>query len=230
MPLKIPNVEFKKPITNPTIDAPTSPIMLQFYKNDDYFSNLESFVQFVKAVENLVRTSPLYKRYIGYLKNDLGLNFCQVLSNIKTEEDDITEIEMHHGPILTLFDIVSIVIDSMLYKKDKITTFKVADIVLAEHYAHNIQVVMLSKTVHQKVHDNDIFISMKQSFGDITTFLKKYKNGLNEEQIYKINNYITLSEKYDSFDKGVLALRDVVKSWNPEGFQRSSEGEFNEYF
>ena len=211
----IPNIEFKKPSKNPTIDSETSLYMIPFYKDAEYFSNLDNFVSFVKAVESMVRSSKFYKRYIKYLKDDMGLNFCQVLSNVRQEEDDnILDIEMHHGPILTLFDYVSIVVDHLLYHNKKINTFIVADIVLDEHFKNNVQVVMLSKTVHEEVHEGNVFLNMKHAFGDLNTFLSKYRDGLSAEQITKINNYINLCEQYDSFDKQTLSLKDSIKKWS----------------
>lgn len=212
--LDLPNIDFKKPNKNPTIDSDTSLYTLPFYKDADYFSNIDNFVGFVKAVESMVRTSKYYSRYIAYLKIEVGLNFCQVLSNIKQEdEDSVLDIEMHHGPILTLFDYVSILLDWSLYHDKKITTFSLANKVLEEHFENRIQVVMLSKTVHEEVHDRNIFLSTKHAFGDLNAFIDKYQDGLSQEQIDKINNYIKSCEKYDSFDKDTLKLREKVKSW-----------------
>lgn len=211
----LPNIDYKKPSKNPTLDSDSSLYSLPFYKDAEYFANLDNFVGFIKAVEKLVRTSKYYKRYIKYIKEDVGLKFCQVLSNVKQEdEDSLVEIEMHHGPILTLFDYISIVVDHMIYHNKKITTFKVADIIVEEHFQNNIQIVMLSKTVHEQVHENNVFLSTKHGFGDINTFIKKYKDGLSDEMIDKINRYIELCEKYDSFDKHVLDLRDQIKGWS----------------
>ena len=213
--LDIPNIDFKKPVKNPTIDSDTSLYTLPFYKDVEYFSNLDNFVGFIKATESLVRTSKYYSRYIKYLKEEVGLNFCQVLSNIKQEDETSNvDIEMHHGPILTLFDYISIVIDHMIYNNMNVNTFKVADIILEEHFNNNVQVVMLSKTVHEEVHMNNVFISTKQAFGDLNAFITKYKDGISDEQIVKINKYIEMSEKYDSYDKGILDLRDKIRSWN----------------
>lgn len=209
----LPNVDYKKINQNPTIDSEYSLFELPFYKNVEYFANIDNFVQFVKSVEKLVRTSEYYKRYIKYLKEDLGLNYCQVLSNIKSDEKEKIEIHMHHGPILSLFDCVNIVTDHMIFHEEKINTFIVAEEIIKEHFNNNIQVVMLTKTVHEEVHANNIFINLKQGFGDINTFLKKYRDGINNEQITKINNYIDLSLKYDSFDKDTLKLQDTVKCW-----------------
>lgn len=205
-----PNIEFKKSTKNPTIDSPTSVFELPFYKDNEYFSNFENFVSFVKAVEKMTRTSRYYSKYIAYLKKEVGLTYCQVLSNI---DDESADIEMHHGPILTLFDYASILTDYMLYHRMPITTFSVSNLLIREHFNHNVQVVMLSETVHQQVHNDNIFINMNQAFGDLNGFLEKYADGIHRDQIYKINKYIEISKKYDSFDKGVLTLNDNVKNW-----------------
>lgn len=213
--MNLPNIEYKKINTTPMIDSDTSLYTLPFYKDADYFSNLDNFVGFVKAVETMVRTSKYYKRYIAYIKSDVGLNFCQVLSNIKQDDETSkVEIEMHHGPILTLFDYICILVDWSLYNNKKITSFSIANRMLEEHFNNNVQIVMLSKTVHEEVHDNNVFLSTKHAFGDLNRFLDKYRDGLSKEQIDKINKYISLCEKYDSFDKGTLSLREKIKKWS----------------
>ena len=72
---------------------------------------------------------------------------------------------------------------------------------------------MLSSTVHELVHDNNIFISTKQAFGDLNAFLKKYRDGVSQEQLQKINHYIELCKKYDSFDKHSLDI-STIKKWS----------------
>lgn len=213
----LPNIEYKKPKKNPTLDAETSMFELPFYKDVDYLANLDNFVGFIKAVEHMVRTSKYYSRYISYLKTDMGLNFCQVLANIQVDDEKAnTKIEMHHGPILTLFDYAAIITDDMLAKGKKVNTFRVADTLLEEHFNNNIQVVMLSETVHQLVHDGKIFLNMKHAFGDLDAFLKKYSEGVSDEYRLKINKYIERSEKYDSFDKNTLDLGKTIKNWSKD--------------
>lgn len=213
--MDLPNVEFKKPSKNPTLDSESSLFTIPFYKDVEYFSNFDNFVSFVKAVERMVRSSKFYSRYVKFIKEDVGLNFCQVLSNIKQEDENSNvKIEMHHGPILTLFDYITIMIDYMLFYDMKITTFSVADKILDEHFLNNIQIVMLSETVHEEVHENNIFLSTKHAFGNLNAFLEKYKKGISDEQIDKINKYILLCEKYDSFDKGTLDLKEKIEKWS----------------
>jgi hypothetical protein len=207
----LPEIDYKKPNKNPTIDSDNSVYELPFYKDGEYFSSLENYINFIKAVERMVRTSNQYSRYIKYLKENIGLTYCQVLSNVK---DEYAEIEMHHGPILTLFDYASIITDYLISDSKKINSFMVTDILLKEHYDNTIQIVMLAKTVHQQVHEHNVFLNIKHGFGDISAFLKKYRKGLYQDTIDKINHYIDLSLQYDSFDKHVLDLKDKVYQWS----------------
>lgn len=212
----LPNIDYSKLKTQPTIDSESDVYELPFFKDSEYFATqLENFVGFVKAVERQVRSSKYYARYRAYLREDLGLNYCQVMPNV-SEEDSIT-IEMHHGPILTLFDCAAIITDHLIATGDtRITTFKVASILMKEHFENNIQVVMLSQTTHEMTHTNDIFISMKQGFGDINTFLNRYRAGINVQQIARINQYIRLSTENESFDNGTLDLYKTVRKWARE--------------
>ena len=210
----IPGIEVNKPNTNPTIDSEESFYELPFYKDADYMFSLENEVAFIKSVERLVRTSKYYSRYIAHMKNDLGMNFCQVKSNIAEPDENGGLIEMHHGPIFTLFDVVSIVLNYMIVKNMKVTTFSVANRVIEEHFKHRVQTVMLCKTVHQAVHDNKVFLNYKQGFGDLYSFLEYYYEGLDESHVRAIMDYIEKSEKYDSNDFGNLDV--IVTRWKTE--------------
>lgn len=188
---------------------------ISFYKTADYFRTIENFVGFVKACEKLVRNSTEYSHFKGQLIG-MGLTRCQILGNIESDEDDIVEVEMHHGPILTLFDYCAIVIDSLIARNEKINTFRVARLVIDEHFEGNVQVVMLSKTVHQLVDSGEIFIHFNQATGNINNFLTKYRDGLNEERIQKINRYIDLCSQFNTFDNGLLDLKNTITNWDYE--------------
>lgn len=220
----LPNIDYKKPNKNPTVESPASFTVLPFYKDLDYFASSNNLVSFIKAVEKLVRTHDDYKLYKSKLFG-IGLTYCQVLSNIDErdfmDEEDHNNttnkslLEMHHGPVFTLFDIAYIIINwAIKTERRDITTFKIAEIILAEHFNNNVQVVMLSKTVHEQVHEGNIFISFHQAFGDLNAFVKKYEKGLDTIMIKKLNKYIERSIEYGSFDKGVLELNRTVKDWS----------------
>lgn len=216
MDMTLPGIEFSKTKRNPTLASDDAIFELSFYKDAEYFSILENLNEFIKATENIIRKSKYYSRYVKYIKEDIGLKQCQVLSNLEIDEESKITLEMHHGPILTLYDYVLIVIDCLLEENHKkITTFLVADIVMREHYNNNIQVVMLTKTVHEAV-DEGLFLNYKQGFGNINEFLKKYRKGLSKDQIFKINSYVELCDSYNSFDNLLLELKDTVRNWSKE--------------
>lgn len=207
MPKSLPDILYMKTKLTPIIDSNQSTYQIPYFKDYDYFSNWESYNVFVRECEKLVRTNPRYKKYINYLKKEVKLNHCQVLSNL-TDED--CPIEMHHGPIFNLFDYCSIIIEYYLIKGWKITTFRIADTVLNEHLKNHIQVVMLSTTIHQEVHARDIFINYKHAYGDLNAFCKKYSIAFTDEHKEKLNRYIDHSLVSDSTDNGLLKLNKYL--------------------
>lgn len=207
MPKILPDIIYNKENSVYTLDSPNSMYKIPMYKNSDYFSNLESYVSFVKSVERVVRTNDRYKKYISHLKKLVGLNRCQVLSNITDEDADI---EMHHGPILTLYDYCAIILEYYLIKGWKISTYRIADTVLDEHQKNRVQIVMLSETVHEEVHNREIFLNYKHAFGDLNTFIKKYSIAISDEYKEKINRYIDRSIMMESTDNGILELSKAI--------------------
>lgn len=203
MPKALPEIIYNYDKTSPVIDARTSFYNIPYYKNDQYFSNYDSYVAFVKGIEKCVRTNDKYRKYISYLKKEVKLNKCQVLKDVTDEDADI---EMHHGPIFNLFDICAIVLEYFIIHKWKITTFRVANQVLDEHLKNRVQVVMVSKTVHEEIHNGDIFINYHQAYGDLEAFIKKYKDAISDEYREQLNRYIDKSLLRDSDDFSILEL------------------------
>lgn len=201
----LPNIIYEREDGAATVDSPESLFKLQFEKTAEYMSNLESRNRFIKKTEQLVRRNDRYSKYIYELKTKKGLNHCQVLSHL-TDKD--CTIEMHHGPIFTLYDICDIMIDHFLRKGWEITTYDIADKVLDEHWANRIQVVMLSTSVHQDVHDREIFISTNQAWGNLTEFLKRYK--LSPELREKYNRYMDRCQVMDSTAYERLQLNEKI--------------------
>lgn len=203
MPKCLPDIIYDKSKITPIVDARTSFYNIPYYKDADYFSSIDSYTNFIKGCERLVRQNDRYKKYINYLKKEVKLNRCQVLKNI---DDEDASIEMHHGPVFTLYDYCAIIVEYFLAKKWKITTMRIADQVLTEHQKNRIQIVMLSTTIHEEVHARNIFINMEQAYGNLPEFLDKYGWVMPLEYKEKLNNYIDKSLLYDSSDFGILEL------------------------
>nr|DAR94465.1 MAG TPA: hypothetical protein [Caudoviricetes sp.] len=208
MPKNLPDIIYDKNNITPIIDSTNSYYQIPMYKDIDYLSNYENYVSFVKGIEKMVRNDDRYKKYINYLKKKVKLDKCQVLKNV-TDED--ATIEMHHGPIFTLFDICAIVLEYFLIKKWKISTFRVANTVLMEHQQNRIGVVMVSTTIHEAIHNGEIFINYHQAWGDIAGFVDKYKCAMSDEYKEQLNKYIDRSLLYDSTDFSVLDLNKELK-------------------
>ena len=198
---EIPEISYSNDKITPIIDSQNSFYTLPYYKDVNYFSNYESYINFIKGVERMVRSDDRYRKYIKYLKEEVRLDRCQVLKNVTDQDADI---EMHHGPIFTLFDICAIVLEYFIIKKWKISTVRVANTVLEEHKKNRVQVVMVSKTVHEQIHNGEIFINYHQAFGDLNAFLKKYADAIGNEYREQLNLYIEKSLIRDSNDFGVL--------------------------
>lgn len=207
--MNIPNISYKGNIAK-NISADDD-----YYQSIAYFKTIEDFIdessysRFIKAVENLVRTSTDYKAFIDYIKNTLGLDFCQVFSKIS---DVDATIEFNHGPIFTLYDICEVELTKFIKTGQRINTFRIADSVLDLHFSMKVNGVLLCKTAHEMFHNQDIFINVKQCIGDVNTYIKENSRYFTPEIKYKIWNYINMCESNDSFDKGGLDL-SVIKTY-----------------
>ena len=199
----LPDIIYNKTKITPIIDSKNSFYNMPYYKSVEYFENYESYVAFIKGCERLVRQNDKYRKYINYLKKEVRLDRCQVLKNI-TDED--ASIEMHHGPIFTLFDICAIILEYFIIKKWRVSTPRIADLVLDEHAANRNGIVMVSKTMHEEIHNNNLFINYHMMFGDVESFIKKYNKAISEDYKQQINRYIDRSLLYDSNDFGILEL------------------------
>lgn len=204
MPITLPDIIYKQERDgSAVVDSDQSYYQIPFNKSKEYFESLSNWTNFVKGVEREVRGSDKYSKYISYLKKECKLDHCMVLRNI---DDDDADIEMHHGPILPLFDVCAIVTEYFLKKGWKTNTFRVAKQVIQDHHDNMIQVVMLSATIHQEVHAHNIFINYHQAWGDMNKFINKYRDAISDDYKYKINRYLDKCLLHDTNDNDVLTL------------------------
>ncbi len=207
--MNIPNIAYKGNLAK-NISA-----VDDYYQEISYFKTLEDFIdessysRFIKAVENMVRTSNDYKAFIDYIKHTLGLDFCQVFSKISDLDADI---EFHHGPIFNLYDICEVELTKFIKTGQRINTFRVADSVLDLHFSMKVNGVLLCRTAHEMFHEQEIFINVNQCIGDVNTYIKENSKYFTPEVRYKIWNYVNMCKDNESFDLGGLDLT-VVKTY-----------------
>lgn len=208
--MEMPNIEYRGNIGK-TMSASDN-----YYQEISYFKTLEDFVddtsysKFIREVEKMVRGSKDYKVFVDYIKNTLGIGFCQVFSQVYDKVD--ANVEFHHGPIFTLYDICEVALTKFIRTGTRINTFRVADDVLQLHFDMKVNGVILSKTVHEMAHNEDIFLNINQSIGDVNAYIQDNARYFTPEVRYKLWTYAKMCRENPSFDKGALDL-DVVKSY-----------------
>lgn len=180
---------------------------ITFYKEEEYFEELEVYNKFIKECEKVVRKSQHYRIFENWVFNILGVNYCQVQPGITSQD---ATIEMHHGPLFTLYDYCQIVLEKYLKLHIPITTISIAREVLRLHFEGCVQVVMVSKTNHEAIHNRDLFINVKQGIGNLNKFIADYVAYFTEDQRYRIWNYMKICKEVKSFDTGILNI-DYVK-------------------
>jgi len=121
---------------------------------------------------------------------------------------------MHHGPILTLHDYVIITLEYFLKTKKPTSTFLVAKEILKDHQNNIIQVVMLSKTMHQLVTAKKLIIPLEMAWGSLDNYLYKYQEYVPEEIMNKINDYKRLCDENKLEDNKFIKLNKQVTDWN----------------
>ena len=179
----------------------TQNIFCNSYYFQDFYD--ESLIKkFIKSTESLIRHSREYTDYLALLKTNYNiLNYDNLQSNIS---DADASIEIHHYPF-TLYEIVDIVMTYHTAKKEDFTSFSLAEEIMDLHFKHKIGFVPLTTTNHELAHDNGVFISFKQVFGNWEDFCNTYKEGISQETIEKIEHLRELSDaKMASDFKGLF--------------------------
>lgn len=181
-------------------------VAVQLMSTKETLSNSNEKIRFLKKCESNVRKSKRYKAYkLRLLKK--GINMCAVFGNIK-EENAI--LEMHHGPIFTLWDYVEITVNYLYSNGYPLNTFDVANLILSDHFEDLIQVVMVSETVHKMIHTDDkIKIPLESAWGDLVGYLEKYKGCLSPKHFAKLNNYLELPILNKDFD----IIKTKIEKW-----------------
>ena len=170
--------------------------------------DFKKFEKMLKSAVVLVRSSPEYRKYIKYLREEFDMAECSLLRGITT---DNASIEVHHYPF-TLFDITEIVALYMKANHIDFTIFDLAERVCKLHYQNKVGLVALSSTVHELAHSGAVFIPLKNVFGDVRSFCYEYNSGMNGDHLEKIKSLVDLEDSAiaDTNNKAVLARKRLA--------------------
>lgn len=159
--------------------------------HDMFFRNMQEdddvFIKTVKDVEKIVHSSIEYRRYIQYLKQELGRTTCSALTQIDIEDAKGVSLEFHHYPF-TIFDII-FVVSSRYRKDDHVDCFAVANEVMLLHYRNEVQLIPLTITAHELAHDGILEIPKDKIHGDCEPFVEKYRDYIPQEMMMKYLQY-----------------------------------------
>lgn len=184
-----------------------------FYFEPIQMMNGSMFESFIASCEKTIRTSQVYKAYIAYLKNEIGLRYDMFNGEITQDE---ASIEMHHGPLFTLYDYVKIMIDYCFDNGIPVDTFTIAKMVMNEHACNRVQVVMLTKNNHALVHAGKLHVDFRQCHGNIKEFISIYKQQImrSPKLKKKIGDYLS-SLQDDKFNNVDIITPTKTIDWSP---------------
>jgi hypothetical protein len=194
-------------------------IHLPFNKKDKYFSNPADLIKFIQDVEKVIRTSKEYSNYIKYLKEKCNLHHCSLFRDI---DDSKAPVEMHHGPIFTLYDIVEIQIAYLYKRNEAINSYRLTHNILKDHWDNIIQVVMLCRAAHMAVHNLNglkdrrrYFLSADAAWGDINAFIAKYYEAFSITHYNKLKDYIKSYNLYkkDTAERETELFHNKITEW-----------------
>lgn len=189
---------YKANMANRKKDRPIQEISLTIDERPERplyrFKTPKDRTKFILQTETVCRKSLEYKEYIKFLKRNADLRRCTVLRGLNTEHGKKYSIEIHHEPF-TLFDIVETVLTRREMDQERIHPLDIADEVMELHYDGKIGLLHLSKTMHQMVHDDKIFIPLQYIYHKYNEFYEEYKPYINPLVEEKLSAKVDLSLK-----------------------------------
>jgi hypothetical protein len=186
---------FKSVVTdsNIIVEASNDIVSLSYYldKSQAMFNN--AYDKFIDGVKRVVRNSLTYKKYIAYVRNDLGLTRDAFRADLVV---DGSLLEMHHGPILSLQDYAQILVDYSYDMGLPISTYDIARLILKEHAKNQVQITLVTEDNHKLIHAGQLFLHMEQCFGNVQGFITEYRKWVvrNPRLVAKITQYMQLIE------------------------------------
>lgn len=200
---------------NPTLRSPSSVYEISLNQTKESLTDIDSYARFINNAIMQFRHSRFYKAYKASLMS-LGLDHCAYLHNINS---DMAEIEMNHV-ILTIFDIALMISEHYINTYGQVSTFHIVGALREEHKRNRVPIVMMSKTVHQLYHADDLFyVHPNQIFGKWTELISTYRNGITPEICSKLLYYIRQAMKETgSTDNELLTLANEIKNWSEKTY------------
>lgn len=160
------------------------------------FTDEKELTRFTKKCVSMIRQTIEYRDWVSYVKDSMGHKICLFTQ----ESSDELTVEIHHHP-LTLFDYVSIVLNTYMANALEFSSLDIMRDVLLLHFNDQVGYVPMVTTLHEKYHNGYLTIPPKYIQGvwdyiitcnnyiiptDITDKVSELMNPANN----KFSNYI----------------------------------------
>lgn len=200
---------------NPTLRSPSSVYEISLFQTKDTLADIDSYARFINNAIGQFRKSRFYTAYKAYLMS-LGLDHCAFMHNLSSEH---CTLEMHHT-IITIFDIALMISEHYINTYGYVTTFHIVAGLRDAHKQNMVPLVMLSKTVHQQYHADDLFyIHPDQVFGYWPKLFETYQNGITADICSKVLYYIrTAMREKSSNDNDLLKIANTITDWSERNY------------
>lgn len=167
--------------------------------------NLENRDSVIKYIEKIVRNSFEYRELINFLKQEMNLSHCLLLTNV--DYTDAT-INFHHDP-LRMYEVCDIILNKHEVLYTEINIYKICEEVMLVHYAGMIPLVPVTYTIHELIHSDSLFIPIQLieqgGFGKYRNFYNEYKDYMSDNYKKLLREYITTSnEIIDDYQLPIL--------------------------
>ena len=174
----------------------------------DIYNN-KDFKKYIGDIEKEVRGSFEYQRAIQYIKNYMGANKSPFMEGVNNKDYEKVKIELHHSPF-TLFDISLIVFYKRRYFGESIEIEPVAKEVAKLHYYLVVGLISLTKTEHQLVHNNYLFVPSTKVLGDYGKFISYYDQFIPPEYKEIIDRIEEYSLTYNQAQNEIILQNNLV--------------------
>ena len=151
----------------------------------DMLYNEKERVKFIRTIVSTVRKCPEYARYRTFLIENVDMDRCSMLSGLSAEDTLAAGLELHHAP-LALYDICELVLGQMQVDGERLTTFAVANRVMAYHWRGMVGLVPLTQTLHEAVHAGQLYVDPRTIFGNWQGLLDENRAGITEHLAEKL--------------------------------------------
>lgn len=178
----------------------------------------KEFKKYIKDIERIVRQSREYKVYIQYIRKYMDMNTSLFSPNVTNIQTTKIKIEIHHTPF-TLFDIVMTIFNKRSRLGESLNVFLVAKEAAYIHYFLYVGLIPLSKTEHELVHNQSLFVPLDRVLGRYNQFIDIYRQDIPEDAMERYKTYEDMTEHYD-YDKNVsiLAIEPTYIKYNDNNF------------